>query len=222
MAIAPGQIVAVLGPNGAGKTTLLRCLAGVMVPSAGSILFDGAPFRRGEIEQRRRVFFLPDFPLLFQRMSAIQHIAMVLRLYEVPPDHVEECVADQLEALDILSVAGHPIYRLSRGQTYKTALAALFSVNPELWILDEPFASGMDPNGMTAFKRVARAAADSGRIIVYSTQILEIAEQFSDRVCLVDRGVLRLDETVAALRERVGTTSGALEEAFRQLREPRE
>jgi len=222
LTIEPGTIMAVLGPNGAGKTTLLRCLAGVMIPGWGSIEFDGKPFRRDALEERRRVLFLPDIPLSFPNMTVIQHVAMLLRLYQASPDHLGDRVAEHLEALDILTVAGAPLYTLSRGQSYKSALAALFSVDPELWLLDEPFASGMDPNGMAIFKQRARAAAAAGRIILYSTQILEIAESFCDRVCVIDRGVVRLDESVAALRERVGTTTGVLEETFRRLRENRQ
>jgi len=218
----PGQIVAVLGPNGAGKTTLLRCLAGVMVPSSGEILLDGTPLRRGQQEQRRRIFFIPDIPMFFPRMTVIQHIAMVLRLYQVAPGHIEDRVVACLDQLDILTSAESPILVLSRGQAYKTALAALLSVGPELWILDEPFTSGMDPVGMAVFKQYARQAAEKGAIIIYSTQILEIAEGFSDRVCLFDRGLLRLDESVRALRERVGVSSGALEEAFRRLQAERQ
>ena len=217
--IEPGRIVAVLGPNGAGKSTLLRCLSGVAVPSSGRILFDEEPFRRGEVGQRRRVSFLPDAPLFFPQMTVIQHIAMAARLYQANPEGLESRVADDLEQLDILSSAATPIFKLSRGQAYKTALVALFATRPELWILDEPFASGMDPMGMGVFRRRAREAADAGAIIVYSTQILEIAETFSDRVLLIDRGVLRLDETVEEMKERVGVSTGALEEAFRRLRE---
>ena len=220
--IMPGEVFGLLGPNGAGKTTLLRCLAGVMVPSSGEILLDGTPLRRGQQEQRRRIFFIPDIPMFFPRMTVIQHIAMVLRLYQVAPGHIEDRVVACLDQLDILTSAESPILVLSRGQAYKTALAALLSVGPELWILDEPFTSGMDPVGMAVFKQYARQAAEKGAIIIYSTQILEIAEGFSDRVCLFDRGLLRLDESVRALRERVGVSSGALEEAFRRLQAERQ
>ena len=82
LTLEPGRIVAVIGLNGAGKTTLLRCLAGIVAPTAGEVLFDGQRFLRRDLALRRRLMFLPDFPPLFGHMNALQHIALLLRLYE--------------------------------------------------------------------------------------------------------------------------------------------
>jgi ABC-2 type transport system ATP-binding protein len=108
---------------------------------------------------------------------------------------------------------------LSRGQMYKTGLVAMIAVDRELWILDEPFASGMDPLGIDAFKRHARAAAARGHTIIYSTQILEVAEKFSDRVCVIHRGEIRAYDSMSRLREQAADKQNVLEEMFRQLRE---
>src|SRR5579872_6415883 len=83
MEIAPGQLVSLLGPNGAGKTTLLRILAGIVAPSEGSLLYDGQKFDRGKMDIRRRFAFLPDFPVVFENWSILQHLGMMLRLYHV-------------------------------------------------------------------------------------------------------------------------------------------
>ena len=77
--ISPRQIVAILGANGAGKTTLLRCLAGIAAPDSGAVQFDEEPFGRDRLDLRRRMAFLPDFPVLFYEMSVLRHIGMVLR-----------------------------------------------------------------------------------------------------------------------------------------------
>jgi ABC-type multidrug transport system ATPase subunit len=184
----PGQVVGVLGANGAGKTTLLNCLAGILAPSAGKIYYDDEVFHRGKMELRRRLMFLPDFPMAFARMNLLQHIAMCARLYERAEPNAE-VVAKILDQLNILVCAGMPLGSMSRGQLYK----ALLVVDPELWILDEPLASGMDPMGIAYFKSEAKAAARRGRTVVYTTQILEIAEKFSDRICVLDHGGLRLN-----------------------------
>jgi|ERR1041385_906637 ABC-type multidrug transport system ATPase subunit len=75
--IGSGQIVAVLGANGAGKTTLLRCLSGIVTPSSGEIHYDGEKFFRGNIALRRRLAYLPDFPIVFPHYTPIQHMGMV-------------------------------------------------------------------------------------------------------------------------------------------------
>ncbi|HZC24994.1 MAG TPA: ABC transporter ATP-binding protein, partial [Candidatus Binatia bacterium] len=175
LTIESGQIVAVLGINGAGKTTLLRCLCGIVV-GTGQILYDGIQLTRANMEIRRRIAFLPDFPIAFPHYTVMRHVGMVLRLYGVDNQVVESRVLDLLRGFDILPLIDTPISKLSRGQAYKAALAALLAVDPDVLLLDEPFASGMDPNGITFLKHEVRAAAANNRTIIYSTQILDIAE----------------------------------------------
>ncbi|MBI3270825.1 MAG: ABC transporter ATP-binding protein [Planctomycetes bacterium] len=220
LAIEPGRIVAVVGRNGAGKSTLLRCLAGISAPDRGAILYDGQVFRRDRLELRRRFAFLPDFPFLFAEMSALRHIGMCVRLYETDTAGIEERVVDILRSLDLLALAELPMGILSRGQRYKAALSALLTIDPELWLLDEPFASGMDPQGITVLKREVRRAAARGRTILYATQLLDVAESFSDEVLVLDGGELKAFASIPALKERVGRGDGSvLAELFRQLRE---
>ena len=217
--IEPGQIVSLLGPNGAGKTTLLRCLTGIAVPDKGSVCMDDQEFHRDQLELRRRMHFLPDFPFHFWEQSVLRNIAIVLHSYGSDGPGVEERVLELLQDFDLLPLALRPVNSLSRGQAYKTALVALLAVDPELWLLDEPFASGMDPQGIDAFKRHARAAANRGRTIIYSTQLLDVAERFSDRVCVINKGELHAFDTLANLRIAALDKDNVLEEMFRRLRE---
>jgi ABC-type multidrug transport system ATPase subunit len=215
--IGAGQIVAILGANGAGKTTLLRCLAGIAAPDAGTIVYNDEPFQRDNLELRRQLFFLPDFPVVFYEMSILRHVGMVLRVYERQEEGIEARVLQLLKDFDLFTVAENPLNTLSRGQVYKAALVALIAVNPEVWLLDEPFASGMDPHGINTLKRYAREAVAQGRTIIYSTQILEIVEKFSHKVCILHQGEVRAFDSVTLL-ENAGQ-GGGLEDIFRQLRE---
>lgn len=156
LTIDPGQVVAVLGPNGAGKTTLLRCLAAISQANSGRILYDDEVFTRDRIDLRRRYHFVPDFPFVYPDTSVLRHIGMILRAYEADEDRIEERVLELLEDFEILTLIDSPIGKLSRGQTYKAAMVALMAVDPDVWILDEPFASGMDPHGIVSFRRRAR------------------------------------------------------------------
>ncbi|HET9805049.1 MAG TPA: ABC transporter ATP-binding protein [Candidatus Acidoferrum sp.] len=217
--IEPGQIIAVLGPNGAGKTTLLRLLAAIAAPDRGKILYDGESFNRGRIDLRRRLYFLPDFPLVFSQISVARQIATVLDLYGINSESAGDAVIRHLNGLDLLHTVDTSVGKLSRGQIFKVALATMLTIDPELWLLDEPFASGMDPMGIGYFKEQARQAATRGRIIIYSTQILDIAERFSDRVALIYRGELKVFDSVDNLRDRVGRSDSVLEGVFQKLRE---
>jgi ABC-type multidrug transport system ATPase subunit len=208
-----------LGPNGAGKTTLLRCLAGITAPDKGAVYFDDQEFRRDRLDLRRRLHFLPDFPFHFFDQSAIRNIAIVLRLFEADGDGAEDRVLELLRDFDLLPLALRPVSSLSRGQSYKAGLVGLLAADRELLLLDEPFASGMDPHGIDAFKRHARAAAGRGRTILYSTQLLDVAERFSDRVCVIHQGEIRAYDTLERLRDKAKDKGNVLEEMFRNLRE---
>ena len=217
--IQPGQLISLLGPNGAGKSTLLRCLAGLVGPEQGEIYYDDQLFQRDRLDLRRRFCFLPDFPALFPSQTVLRNISIFLRLFETSLEAIEERVVTLLRDFDLLPLAEAPLLILSRGQVYKAALTALLAVDPEVWLLDEPFASGMDPHGINAFKRHARAAVARGRTILYSTQLLDLAERFSDRICLLHQGEVRAFDTLDHLRVQMAEPENVLEKLFQQLRE---
>ena len=218
--IDPGQTVALLGPNGAGKSTMLRCLAGIVSPDAGEIFYDDERFHRDRIDLRQRYFLMPDFPFVFPQMSVIRHIGMVLRLYGKAGEEIDDTVIDLLREFDMLPLAEARLATLSRGQSYKAALCALLAADPELWMFDEPFASGMDPRGLTAFRRRCRDAVYRGRTVLYTTQILDVAERFSDKVCIIHQGKVHAFENVNRLKAEVTEANGSILEAvFDQLHE---
>jgi ABC-type multidrug transport system ATPase subunit len=216
---SPGEIVCVLGLNGVGKSTLLRMLAGVFSPTYGELAFDGIPFKRNDLTLRRKIGFLPDFPIFLPGpISVIRHIGMVLRLYEKDYAGVEHRVLEILRGLDLLEVVESNVLSLSRGQQYKTALAGLMAVEPELLLLDEPFASGMDAHGLSVLKLFGREMAAKGKTVIYTTQILEIAEQWSNRVLVLDRGAVYAFDSISNLLSFPGDD---LNQLFKRLREVR-
>jgi ABC-type multidrug transport system ATPase subunit len=168
------------------------------------------------------MFYLPDFPPVHPFQSVIDHISVVLKLYGKDGDSLAvDRIFAILQDLDLVGLARAPLVHLSRGQLYKAALAALMAVEPDLLLLDEPFASGMDPHGIYVFRQWARRQAEGGRIVLYSTQILEVAEGFADRVAILHAGRLRSFESVSELRSRAGDArEGVLASLLEQLREP--
>jgi len=218
MDFLPGKITCVVGLNGAGKTSLLRCLAGLTVPDQGAVTLGDEPLARERIDLRRRFYFLPDMPVLFDDQPVIRNLSRILHLYEADtrPD-MSQRVSRLLEDLDMLALADKRADTLSRGQFYKVGLCALLALNPDLWILDEPFASGMDPQGISVFRRAAREAASTGKTVIYTTQLLDLAERFSDHICVLNAGKLQTHVATASL---TASPDGALETLLIKLREP--
>jgi ABC-type multidrug transport system ATPase subunit len=198
--VAPGEIVAVLGANGAGKSTLLRLLGAILVPSSGCIRIDGERLGRERLDLRKRLAFLPEFAPVFPGWTPLQQIAMTVRLYGAETEDTPRRIVELLRDFDLLAAAESSLWTLSRGQAYKAALVGLLAVNPELWVLDEPFATGLDARAVTAFRRQASHAAKRGRIIVYSTQLIEVVEPLATRVAVVSRGNLTAWESIENLR----------------------
>lgn len=219
MEVAPGQIVSLLGANGAGKTTLLRLISGLATPDTGRVLLDGEPLDRARLDQRKRCHFMPDFPALFPTSSILHNLAIMLRLYDRDQPGTEERVVALLKEFDLLPLIRKPLSSLSRGQSYKASLIGLIVADPEVWMLDEPFASGMDPQGIGAFREHTRAALARGRTVIYTTQVLDVVERFSDRVAVLHEGRLAAFAPVAELAAQAGQGEHALERLFRQLRE---
>jgi ABC-type multidrug transport system ATPase subunit len=219
LAIPPGRIVAVIGLNGAGKTTLLRTLAGILAPTHGEVRYDGERFVRARLDLRRRFMFIADFPALYANHNVLQHVVLMLRVYDRADAGVEDAIVSRLREFDLLPLAETPLGQLSRGQIYKAAFTGLLAVRPELWLLDEPFASGLDPQGLAMVKQHARAAASAGGTVIYSTQILEVAEKFADMLCVIDRGRLAATFTRADLDALPAQGPESLESRLRQFRE---
>ncbi|GAA5125651.1 hypothetical protein GCM10023212_27810 [Luteolibacter yonseiensis] len=213
--VPPSTIVALLGENGAGKSTLLRILAGVSVPDSGLVRYDGRRFDRENMELRQRLHFTPDMPLLFPDQSVARNIATFAALYKKPTAGREDFLAHWLEDMGAAALMRRKAGVLSRGQLWKAGLGCVAAIEPELWLVDEPFASGMDALGMAAFRRLARHLADTGGTVIYTTQMVEMAADFSDHVCVVREGEQVLWESSAETRRRIAEDPDAAENILR-------
>ncbi len=213
--VPPSSIVVLLGENGAGKSTLLRILAGLCVPDTGVVRYDGKVFDRENIALRKRLHFTPDMPLLFPDQTVGRNIATFAALYEKPTAGREEYLAHWLEETGSAALMRRTVARLSRGQIWKAGLGCVAAIAPELWLVDEPFASGMDALGMGAFRRLAKHLADQGGTIIYTTQMVEMAAEFSDHVCVIREGELVLWESSAETRSRIADDPNGAENILR-------
>lgn len=193
--ISSGELVVVLGENGAGKTTLLRLMAGLLGLNKGLLKIEGEKLDRFSEKQREKIFFLPDFPVLFEEATVLENIEIWMSLYGCA-EHGREDEAIRLVEEFRLGEKLHQFPgTLSRGQRFKLALICYDLVEARIGLIDEPFASGMDASGLRRMRRLLVDATESGRAVVYSTQLVKYACEFSSRIIVIDGSSIYFDGT---------------------------
>lgn len=217
-----GEIVALMGPNGMGKSTLLGVAAGIQWPLEGHVEIDGIRRRsseEAELAIRQRVAFLPAEPWLPLGETGRQWLLAVGRLYGVDDRRLLPHVERLLDLFDLLDRADSNISAYSTGQRKKVALCAALVTEAPVLMLDEPFAGGLDPSGILAFKRILQHhASQRDRTILLATPVPELVDEIADRVALIVGGEIIAFETPAELKRR--TNSSTLAEAYERLASP--
>ncbi|MBS7248281.1 MAG: ABC transporter ATP-binding protein [Candidatus Freyarchaeota archaeon] len=183
-----GETVVLLGPSGAGKSTLLLHFAGVLFPSSGSVYVYGERLSRRNVrEARRRVGFVfqnPESQLFCQ--SVWDDVAFGPVSMGLPPDEVERRVRDALETVGLLESAWKHPHHLSFGEKRRAALATVLSMNPEVYLFDEPTAN-LDPKSASfIIDKIARLSEE--KTVLVATHDVNILPQVASRVVLMNHG----------------------------------
>ncbi|MFI9649215.1 ABC transporter ATP-binding protein [Streptomyces sp. NPDC052040] len=187
-----------LGPNGAGKTTLFRVLAGVLAPSEGTVLVDGAD-PHVCAAAKSSIGLATHRSALAPRLTVVDNLRYWARVLGLPPGPAEERIADVLDLLGLTGLADRRIGSLSRGQTQRAGLAKAFLGRPSILLLDEPM-SGLDPATADRLMTWLRSLADQGHTVVVSTHALADADRLADDVTVLREGRVAGRGEPAALR----------------------
>lgn len=214
--IRAGEFYALLGPNGAGKTTTLRMIAGLLDPDAGEISIFGVDARKDPRGAKRIMAWVPDEPLLYDKLTAWEHLQFVAGLWGLDPKTAQKRAEELLELLSLTQQRDQYCEGFSRGMRQKTALAAALLTEPQLLMLDEPL-TGLDVEIARTVKDILAARVKAGATIILTTHILDVAERLASRVGVIADGALRAQGTLSELRELPGATGKSLEEIFLDL-----
>lgn len=210
LSIERGETLTVVGPNGAGKSTLLLSLARLLHPSQGDILYEGKSLMQwDELEYRRKISFVFQSPLLMD-MTVEQNVALGLKFRGTSKEETQERVGKWMKQLGVESLAKRRAGLLSGGEAQRVSLARAFVLEPELLLLDEPFAALDPPTHAKLLDDLSALLKEDHRTAVFVTHNLREATRLSHRIAVLVGGKLRqvgtakqikskpADETVAA------------------------
>ncbi|HEX5181562.1 MAG TPA: ABC transporter ATP-binding protein [Allosphingosinicella sp.] len=216
LSVRPGELYALLGPNGAGKTTTLRMVVGLTRPDRGGIRIFGIDALARPAEAKAITAWLPDEPMLYDRLTPLEYLAFVAGLWGVPATEAAAEAERLLRWLGMWDDRATRCEGFSRGMKQKVALAGALIHKPRLLVLDEPL-TGLDAAMARSVKDMLQEQVRGGATVIVTTHILEVAERLADRIGIIDDGRLLAEGTLAELRRRAGSNELTLEELFLDL-----
>jgi ABC-2 type transport system ATP-binding protein len=194
-ALGPG-VTGLLGPNGAGKSTLLNLLAGLLAPSAGTARIDGRP-AFGDPSVYRELGIVPEREAVPAYLTGHEFIRLNADLQGMPD--AATATDRAIATVDLTEAAHRPLRTYSKGMRQRAKLAAALVHDPRILLLDEPF-NGMDPRQRLHMIGLLRQMAAAGRVILFSSHILEEVEQLADGVLVVYAGRLAASGDFRSIR----------------------
>jgi ABC-2 type transport system ATP-binding protein len=197
-AVARGRMLGFLGPNGAGKTTSMRAVFGLVSIDSGELLWDGRPVG---LDERLRFGYMPEERGLYPRMPVAEQIAYLGSLHGLSRRSAQRAALGWLERLGLADRAAAKVEELSHGNQQRAQLAAALVHEPDLLVLDEPFA-GLDPVAVQTLADVLRAEAARGAAVLFSSHQLELVEDICEEVAIIDRGRVVATGDVDEIRRR--------------------
>jgi ABC-2 type transport system ATP-binding protein len=196
--IRSGAIHCILGPNGAGKTTTMHMMLGLRAPSAGRILIDDVAHDDPAILGiRRRIGFLSDQPELYDDLTGREFLIFLAELYGVDARAI--AVERHIDQLALRGELDRVLRACSLGVRKKIALVGALLSEPEILVLDEP-TGALDAHAARAVKDTMREMREAGRLVVFSTHVMELAESLADTISILHQGRLIFSGDLATLR----------------------
>ncbi len=184
-----GDIFAFIGHNGAGKTTLIKAITGIHDFDEGEIFINGNSIKENPLACKKDIAYVPDNPELYEKMRAIDFINFICDMYETPQDVREKSIKQYAEMFEIEKNLNNTIDSFSHGMKQKVALIAALAHEPKVLIMDEPFV-GLDPKAVYDMKEVMHKMSKQGKIIFFSTHILDVAEKLCTKIAIIKKGKL--------------------------------
>lgn len=212
--IESGSILGFIGPNGAGKTTTLKMMSGILKPDSGSITYGDLNIETNPIEAKKKFGFVSDDPNFFLKLKGIEYISFIGNIYGISSDLIKERTEYYSERLSMQTALNDRIDSYSHGMRQKIMIIAELIHDPEVLILDEPL-TGLDPQSAYILKEMMKERAQEGKIVFFSTHVLEVAEKLCHQIAIINHGKIIYSGTLDHLRSQYNDLS--LEEIFLEV-----
>jgi len=196
--VPEGAIYGLIGRNGAGKTTILRMIMNVFMPDSGEVLFNGDP--AGE-QFRERTGYLPEERGMYKKLKVLETILFFAELKGKTGKAVENEAIRFLKEFDLYDRRNSKIQELSKGNQQKIQFISTIIHDPDFIILDEPF-SGLDPINTNLLKNIILEMKRRGKVIIFSTHLMEFAEKMCDHITLIEKGKVILSGNLSEIKTR--------------------
>ncbi|HYT11547.1 MAG TPA: ABC transporter ATP-binding protein [Candidatus Nitrosopolaris sp.] len=198
-----GRCLVLLGRNGAGKTTALRCMAGVLLPTSGSVTVDGIDAAVDPAAVRAKVGLMPEVPGLYERMSARTYLDYFGAIYDIEPHLRRRRIEKLLEKFDLIDAADRWLGTYSKGMRQKVALIRATLHRPRLVLADEP-TSALDPDSARRAWDYLKDLQNEGCALVICTHSMEEAETLAGDIGIMSAGRALAVGDMTELRRRSG------------------
>jgi ABC-2 type transport system ATP-binding protein len=224
--VREGEIYGLLGPNGAGKTTTLSMVSGLLQPDEGRVTFDGVDLAAEPLRVKQQLGVVPQEVALYEELTARENLNFWGGLYGLSGSKLKDAISAVLDQVGLTGRADSKVSTYSGGMKRRLNLSLGLVHRPRVVMMDEPTV-GIDPQARANILGVVRDIAKSGTTIVYTTHHLEEAEEFCDRIAIMDHGKIlaegTLEELVRSLDEgdlitvRGSFDSDSIDEGLRDL-----
>jgi ABC-2 type transport system ATP-binding protein len=212
--IRPGEILGYVGPDGAGKSTTVKMIIGLLEPSEGRVLYRGRSVIDDLPGFQAQLGYVPEEPHLYPHLSGREYLQLAGRLRGLPREALEPKIDGFLSLFGLWDDRHTPVSAYSKGMRQKILLSAALLHNPEILILDEPL-SGLDVATALILRDLLSELAAMGRIILYSSHVLDVLEKVCSRVLILNKGHVVAHDSIERLRATLHESS--LEGVFSQL-----
>lgn len=213
-----GEVFGLLGPNGAGKTTTIKLLLGLLEPLEGDMSIFGLNPERDEVQIKRRIGYVSEEPLIFKSLTPKDLFSFIASIRGLDGDETSEKAKEYLESLEADEYYEQLIATLSHGNKQKIQIIAAILHEPDLLILDEPIA-GLDAKSVKVVKEILDLHTKQGGAVLFSTHIMEIAQELCDRIGIINKGKMVGIGTIEELRQQSNKLGASLEDVFLRLTE---